>query len=151
MPFSDDIEHVLDFLNQAAGKGLRKRNDMGTLLQQAIDLDAPDQMNLVIFEGRQLHNLYSTLKKSSVGGEGYDVLQREFAATAERLRDAIAQLLVQAAEEQVERFNTQYYAMTQGSLRNLVDLAHDLGVFKGVQNERKYGDNAEEEREQENQ
>lgn len=147
MPFSDEIEHVLDFLDQAAGKGLRKRNDMGTLLQQAVALDAPEQMNLVIFEGRQLHNLYSTLRKSSAGGQGYDTVQREFSATAERLREAIAQLLVQASDEQVERFNTQYYAMTQGSLRNLVDLAHDLGVFKGVQNERKYTDNTEEEEE----
>lgn len=145
MPFSDDIEQVLDFLDQAAGKGLRKRNDMGTLLQQAIILDAPDQMNLVIFEGRQLHNLYSTLRKSAVGQEGYQTMQREFAATAERLREAIAQLLVEAPEDQVERFNTQYYAMTQGSLRNLVDLAHDLGVFKGVQNERKYGGEGKEE------
>lgn len=145
MPFSDDIEQVLDFLDQAAGKGLRKRNDMGTLLQQAIILDAPDQMNLVIFEGRQLHNLYSTLRKSAVGQDGYPAMQREFAATAERLREAIAQLLVEAPEDQVERFNTQYYAMTQGSLRNLVDLAHDLGVFKGVQNERKYGGEGKEE------
>jgi hypothetical protein len=37
----------------------------------------------------------------------------------------------------VERFETTYYTMTQGSLRNLVDLAHDLNVAKGVQNEEK--------------
>jgi len=104
----------------------------------------PEQMNLIIFEGRQLYNLYATLRKASVGGDGYDVMQREFAASAERLRNAIAQLLVEATEDQVERFNTQYYAITQGSLRNLVDLAHDLGVFKGVQNERKHGETAEE-------
>ena len=73
------------------------------------------------------------------------LLLAEFAATAERLRGPIAQLLVEAPDDQVERFNTQYYAMTQGSLRNLVDLAHDLGVFKGVQNERKYGGEGQEE------
>jgi hypothetical protein len=33
--------------------------------------------------------------------------------------------------------------MTQGSIRNLIDLAHDLGVLKSVQNQQKYGSSSD--------
>ena len=49
-----------------------------------------------------------------------------------------------AGAEHVERFELHYYAATQGSLRNLIDLAHDLGVLKSVQNERKHADHSAE-------
>lgn len=139
MPFSDDTEHVLDFLDQASGQGLRKRNDVGVLLELAAERGAHDEMNELIFHGRHLYSLYTTLRKTGPGAEGYQTLEREFAASVERVRDLIAKVLLDAPAENVERFDTQYYAATQGSLRNLIDLAHDLGVFKTVQNERKYG------------
>jgi hypothetical protein len=142
--FSPDTEHVLDFLDQAAGQGLRKRNDMGTLLELAAEHGAHDAMNELIFHGRHLYNLYGTLRKSGAGAEGYQTLEREFAAAAERVRDLIARVLVEADPSHVERFETHYYAATQGSLRNLIDLAHDLGVLKTVQNDRKYGGGSDE-------
>lgn len=139
MPFSPDTEHVLDYLDQAAGQGLRKRNDMGTLLELAAGMEAYESMNELIFHGRHLYNLYTTLRKTPPGAEGYATLEREFGAAVERVRALIAKVLVDAEPEHVERFETQYYATTHGSLRNLIDLAHDLGVLKGVQNEQKYG------------
>lgn len=143
MPISPDTEQVLDFLDQASGQGLRKRNDMGTLLELAAARSAHREMNDLIFHGRHLYNLYTTLRKTSPGIEGYRVLEKEFATAVETVRDLIATMLIDAPPEQVERFNTTYYAMTQGSVRNLLDLAHDLGVFKAVQNERKYGGDSE--------
>jgi len=143
MALSPDTEQVLDFLDQASGQGLRKRNDMGTLLELAAERNAHKEMNDLIFHGRHLYNLYTTLRKTSPGAEGYRVLEKEFATAVETVRNLMAVLLVDALQEQVERFDTTYYAMTQGSVRNLLDLAHDLGVFKAVQNERKYGGNAE--------
>jgi hypothetical protein len=137
--FSPDTEHVLDFLDHASGQGLRKRNDMGTLLELAASQGSHDEMNDLIFNGRHLYNLYGTLRKTGAGAEGYQTLEREFAAAAERVRELLAKILLEAAPEQIERFETHYYANTQGSLRNLIDLAHDLGVFKTVQNDKKYG------------
>jgi hypothetical protein len=112
---------------------------MGTLLELAAAGGDHEEMNGLIFHGRHLHNLYTTLRKSSPGAEGYRTLEREFASAVETLREKLANVLVGAEPEQVERFNTHYYAATQGSIRNLLDLAHDLGVLKGVQNDSKYG------------
>lgn len=139
MSITPDIENVLNYLEQVSGHGLRKRNDMATLLDLAASRDAGEEMNALIFHGRHLYNLYNTLRKASAGAEGFAVLEREFATATETVRDHLARILVDAGEEEVERFNSLYYQMTQGSLRNLLDLAHDLGVLKSVQNEQKYG------------
>jgi len=140
MIISPDTENVLDYLDQAAGQGLRKRNDMGVILELSAARGGHEELNTLVFHGRHLHNLYSTVRKVATGAEGYATLEREFAAAVETVRDLLAKVMVDADEEQVKRFETLYYQATQGSLRNLIDLAHDLGVLKGVQNERKYGD-----------
>ncbi len=143
MPLSPDTENVLDYLDQASGQGLRKRNDMGVLLELAAEADAHEEMNKLIFHGRHLYNLYSTLRKAAANAEGYQTLEREFAGAVETMRDLLAKLLLEADEEVVARFETQYYQTTQGSLRNLIDLSHDLGVLKSVQNDRKHGGEGE--------
>jgi hypothetical protein len=137
--FSPDTEHVLDYLDHASGQGLRKRNDMGTLLELAAERGAHEEINELTFHGRHLFNLYTTLRRESPQATGYATLEREFSAAVETTRDCLAKALVDAGEEHVERFQSQYYAMTQGSLRNLIDLAHDLGVLKSIQNQQKYG------------
>jgi hypothetical protein len=139
MDISEETEHVLAYLDQAAGQGLRKRNDIGALLELAASSHLPDEINDLAFHGSFLYNLYQTLRKSAPGAEGYQHLEREFSAAVETVRQLMAKLLVDADEEQVARFDSQYYQMTQGSLRNVVDLAHDLGVLKSVQNEQKHG------------
>ncbi len=144
MDLSPDTENVLNYLDQVSGGGLRKRNDVGTLLELAAARGAHKEMNDLIFHGRHLFNLYTTLRKSSAGAEGYRVLEREFTTAIETVRSLLAQLLIEADEEQITRFNETYYSMTQGGVRNVLDLAHDLGVFKAVQNERKYGGPADE-------
>lgn len=141
MPFSDDIEFVLTYLDQTAGQGLHKRNDIGTLLELAAERGAHEEMNELAFHGRVLHNLYRTLQKAPPGSEGYPRLQAEFTAAVEALLDRLARVLVDAETEHIERFEVHYYAATQGSLRNLLDLAHDLGVLKSVQNDRKHAGN----------
>lgn len=139
MQLSDDTNNVLDYLDGISEEGLRKRNDLGALLELAAERDDPEAMNALAFHGRHLYGLYSSLRRAARTEVGRETLEREFTAAAEALREKIAPLLLEADEEVVTRFNETYYAMTQGSLRNLVDLAHDLGVLKGVQNESKRG------------
>jgi hypothetical protein len=136
---SDETEHVLAYLDQAAGQGLRKRNDIGTLLELAAGSDRHEEVNDLAFSGSFLYNLYQTLRKATPGGEGYQALEREFTAAVEHVRQQMAKILVDADDEHIERFEAQYYQVTQGSLRNVIDIAHDLGVLKSVQNEQKYG------------
>ena len=136
---SSDTENVLNYLDSIAEHGLRKRNDLGTLLELAAARGAHEEMNQLLFHGRHLYNLYTTLRKASSNAQGYQTLEREFAAAIETLRDLLAKILVDAEDEETHRFEQHYYAMTQGSMRNLIDLAHDLGLLKSVQNEQKHG------------
>ena len=138
MALSEDTENVLSYLDQKSGQGLRKRNDMGTLLELAAEKDASEEINDLAFHGSFLYNLYSTLRKSPPGSEGYPRLEKEFAAAVEKVRELLAVVLTDAEESDIHRFNQHYYQMTQGSVRNVIDLAHDLGVLKAVQNEQKY-------------
>lgn len=139
MTISEETTNVLAYLDDASGQGLRKRNDIGVILELAAEADAHEEINALAFQGSFLFNVYQTLRRANSGGEGYATLEREFAAAVEAVREHVAKLLVIADEEQVTRFNEQYYQSTQGSLRNIIDLAHDLGVLKSVQNEQKYG------------
>lgn len=139
MNLSPETEHVLAYLDEKSGQGLRKRNDIGTLLELAAESDVPETINDLAFHGSFLFKVYQTLKKAAPGSDAFAGLEKEFTAAVEHVRQQMATLLVDADEEQVERFNSQYYVMTQGSLRNVIDLAHDFGVLKSVQNEQKYG------------
>lgn len=138
MTFSDDTNNVLDYLEGSSTEGLRKRNDVGFMLEMAIEREAHGVVNDLAFHGAHFYSLYTMLRRNASSADGYAVLEREFHAGAEKLRELIAGLLVGAEEEQVERFNSTYYQLTQGSLRNLVDLSHDLMVLKGVQNDMKH-------------
>ncbi len=146
MTLSEETINVLDYLEQNAPQGLRKRSDLGLLLELAMRREAHEEMNDLTFNGRHLYGVYNTLRREGAGGEGYRKLEEEFSAAVERLRELMARLMADAEQEQVERFNRVYYAATHGSLRNVVDLAHDLGVMKGVQNEQKYGSPGDDDR-----
>jgi len=138
MELSSDTRNVLDYLESASEQGLRKRNDLGVLFELAAERGAHDEMNDLLFHGTHMFNLFHTLRRASNTGEGYDTLEREFSESVERLRDLVAGALVDANADHVERFEVTYYAMTQGSLRNLIDLAHDLSLAKRVQNDEKH-------------
>ena len=138
MELSPDTINVLDFLEAYSEAGLRKRNDLGALFELTALRDADQEMNDLLFHGTHFYNLYHTLRRADFGSEGFKTLEKEFAESAERLRDLMARGLIDAEDEQVQRFEVTYYGMSQGSLRNLIDLAHDLSVAKRVQNDRKF-------------
>lgn len=137
MQLSADTENVLNFLEEMSEHGLRKRNDLGVLFELSAEHQAAEEMNGLLFHGTRLYNLYHTLRRAGAGAEGYDKLQTEFSDAVEQVRDLMARTLVEAGQEHIERFEITYYGMNQGSLRNLVDLAHDLHVAKHVQNDSK--------------
>mgnify|MGYP007079526361 FL=1 len=103
------------------------------LLERTAGLGDWELMNDLFFEGTLMVKVYHTLRRSGSNAEGYDKLEREFTDAAERMRNLLARALVEATEEEIERFETTYYAMTQGALRNLLDLGHDLKRGKEAQ------------------
>jgi hypothetical protein len=138
MNLSPDTEAVLQHLDGITNNNLRKRNDLGTILEIGAENDAFELVNTIIFSGAALWKLFNTLKKAEPGSEGYKTLEKEFANVLNDLRAQLAEIAGMADEETIKRFENVYFGMNQGVIRNLTDLAHDLGALKSVQNDQKY-------------
>ncbi|HYF04057.1 MAG TPA: hypothetical protein VEC36_11810 [Patescibacteria group bacterium] len=138
MNFSPDTEAVLQFLDGTTNNNLRKRNDLGTILEVGAENDAFELVNSIIFTGSALWKLFNTLKKTGPNAEGYKVLETEFANVMNDLRAQLAEIAGFADEQTITRFENVYLGVNGGVIRNLTDLAHDLGALKSVQNDQKY-------------
>jgi len=134
---SPDTIAVLDYLNDAVEGGLRKKNDVGTLLELGATHDEHELFNTLTRTGKGLWNVYGTLRRASLGSEGYAVLEREFGTLLNDLREQMALLVNHLDDEHLKRFDDVYFGMTQGVVRNVVDIAHDLAKVKDLQNERR--------------
>ncbi|MES2766150.1 MAG: hypothetical protein V4642_09795 [Bacteroidota bacterium] len=138
MNFSPDTEAVLQHLDGKTNNNLRKRNDLGTILETGAENDAFELVNSIIFTGAALWKLFNTLKKTGPDAEGYKTLEKEFANVLNDLRAQLAEIAGLFDEQLLKRFEDIYFGMNQGVIRNVTDLAHDLGALKSVQNDQKY-------------
>ena len=133
MQLSDDTLHVIAVLEESAEGGLRKANDMAVILELAATFDEVELTMQLTRTGTGMWKVYSTLRRQQQGAEGYAQLEREFASQMNALREQLAQLMRHADDETLRRFDEMYFGMTQGVIRNLVDLSHDLARLKALQ------------------
>ncbi len=133
MTLSPDTESVLSFLDENVEGGLRKRNDVGVLLELGATHGESDLFNTITLTGTGLWKVYRTLRRVDAGAEGYKQLEQEFGNQLNDLRTHMAALSEHADDETLKRFDEIYFGMTQGVIRNLVDLAHDLARIKDLQ------------------
>lgn len=133
MNISEDTLAVINYLHEAIEGGLRKRNDVAVVLELAAASDDADTFNNVTRLGTGAGKVYSTLRRVKPGDEGYRLLEEEFARQVNDLRENLAVLVNNADDETLKRFDEIYFGMTQGVLRNLVDLSHDLSKIKDLQ------------------
>lgn len=133
MELSDDTAIALEHLNNSIEGGLRKRNDIGTILELSISLDASDQFNELTRTGTAVWKVYSTLRRVKQGDEGFRQLEDEFARQMNSLREQLATVSANANNDTLKRFDEIYFGMTQGVVKNIVDLAHDLAKIKALQ------------------
>ena len=136
MTLSTDTIEILKFLDYTSGNNLRKRNDLGTILEIGAIFNEAELIDKIIFSGKYLWNLSVTIKKSDLT-EGLDKLHEEFRKTGEDLRFLLIELLNKSIEEDIKRFEVIYFQLTAGCFNNLVDLSHDLSELKEVQNSMK--------------
>lgn len=133
MQLSTDTQSVLATLDQAIEGGLRKRADIGVILELAAMSDAHELMNEMFRTGKGLYKVYSLLRKQQQNAQGYIQLEQEFALQLNSLREQLAQLTHRMDDATLKRFDDIYFAMGQGVIRNLVDLGHDLARIKDLQ------------------
>jgi len=135
MNLSPDTEAVLAHLDEITKGALRKKNDLGTILELSATKGAADAFNALLRTGTGLWKVYGTLRRIQAGAEGYLVLEREFGTLLNELRSALADTVQNSDDAVLRRFDETYFGMTQGVVRNLVDLAHDMSLVKGLQND----------------
>ncbi|GMV53240.1 MAG: hypothetical protein D8M52_00855 [Chlorobi bacterium] len=133
MLLSADTEAVLGYLDQAVKGGFRKRSDIGVLLEVAAQRDAPGEFNAITITGATVWQIYSELRRLRQGDAGFRHLEDEFMLNVNKLRFEMAELLSTADEVTFSRFDTVYFGTTQGVVRNVVDVAHDLSKIRELQ------------------
>ncbi len=137
MQFSQDTETILTYLDNSVPHGLRKRSDIGVLFEVGAQMGAADEFNVVVFTGKAVWNLFSSMRRAG-GGRETEALHREFALNINKLRELLLPFAAHAPEEVRERFEKVYLGTDDGTLRNLVDLAFDLAQIKDIQSEQRH-------------
>lgn len=144
MVLSKDTEEVLKFLDYTSGNNLRKRNDLGIILETGAAFGLDSQINDLCFYGKTLWSLYNTLKKRRSSDEGFSSMEREFKTTAAELISLLSQFKESFEENEIiSRFETVYLAADSGAMRNIIDLCHDLAELKSIQIKLKQSGNSQ--------
>ena len=133
MKISQDTQEIINFLNSISDNNLRKSNDIATILEIGATYGESDVIDKIIFNGSFLWNLHKTMLKHQ-DTEQYQHLQIEFAKGLSEFSGLLNALIEISDETDKKRFDDTYLSMTQGAIKNIIDLAHDLSELKEVQN-----------------
>lgn len=132
MEVSNDTKKILEFLDYTSGKTLRKRNDLGTILEILAKNNQPDIANQIIFYGSGLWNSSSLLKKNKMLNSKR--LEDETNNLFNALKELIRYTIELSSEAMIrKRFKEVYLNENLGCKLNLLDLAYDLNELKKVQ------------------
>lgn len=137
MKLSHDTEAVLAVLDESVEGGLRKRQDIGVLLEAGAVTNQSELFNKIVTAGTAVWKVYSTLRRLKPGDEGFRLIEEEFGKQMNLLREHMASMMEAVPDETLKRFDEVYFGFTQGVMRNLVDIGHDLAKIKGLQRDAK--------------
>ncbi len=127
MEFSPETHALLDHLESSAiGHGLRKRHDVGLLVESAFRDNVPEDFNTLVLHGMSAWKVFQILKKMQPADEAYLTVEAEFASDVNALRDCIYQFSLRVDATVQTHWLDTYMTTTGGALRNLLDLAADL-------------------------
>ncbi|MEJ5286817.1 MAG: hypothetical protein CH6_1613 [Candidatus Kapaibacterium sp.] len=133
MEFSEDTKQVLEFLDYTSGGTLRKRNDLGIILETLATQNQPEIANELIFYGSALWGSYRIIKTQSdpsLTARVQAEIQNLFAKVLDLLSDIVSFF---EEDDLVDRFNRIYLKSDEGAQLNLIDLCYDLNELKKVQ------------------
>ncbi|MCX7909391.1 MAG: hypothetical protein N2560_07740 [Ignavibacteria bacterium] len=133
MQFSEDTNRILEFLDYTSSGTLRKRNDLGTILEVLASRNKPELANELIFYGSALWASYKIFRRDKTSQSTQkikDELENLFNKLLELLNEIVAFF---EDEELIQRFQKVYLKPDIGSRMNLIDLSYDLNELKKVQ------------------
>lgn len=135
MEISPDTNQVLEFLDYFSGNTLRKRSDLAVLLELSATYNLTDQINNLIFEGTFFRNINQTIKKAATDIAATEKMEKEIKISFEKMKTLIFSIIENLDDSVfIKRFQDLYFSNTQGSFRNMYDLASDLALLKEIQN-----------------
>lgn len=135
MHISDDTTAVVNYLDDYTKGNLRKKNDIASIFELCATFDGSEILNRLIFSGKSLWNISSKLKKVNSSTEGVGLLQKEVERCCNEMTGYLTQISSFGDDEIQKRFNDIYLQLTRGSVKNLIDLGHDLAKFKDLQSD----------------
>ena len=132
MNFSDDTNQILEFLDHTTNNGLRKRNDIGVILELSASFNELDTFENLLFKGSAFWNIHQTLKRNINDNENTHKLKTESLNLAKDIKEQLEVIIGEEYQDINDRFNKTYFVETAGSFSNLIDFSHDLAQLKNV-------------------
>jgi hypothetical protein len=121
---------LLNDVESFSGNKLRRREDLGFLLELAHVSNAGDALADLSFQARFLSRTFGILQRIGRGAEGADRLTVECERAMIAIREALRMLVAGAPEEDRARFSTRYLADSPEALQELLLLSYDLSWHK---------------------
>ncbi|RLD46378.1 MAG: hypothetical protein DRI94_14850 [Bacteroidetes bacterium] len=137
MTISKDTEEILQFLDYTTNDNLRKRNDLGIILELSATYGEVDVLNDIIFSATSLWKIHKTIQRAGEVNEGIEKLKTESVNQADFLKSKLNTLIGDENPDISERFDEVYFQKTAGAFYNLIDIAHDLAELKKIQLDKK--------------
>lgn len=133
MKLSEDTIRVLNYLDDYTDNNLRKRNDIGTIIEICASNNEADLLNRLIFSGKSVWNLSQKSKMTGSGQEGAELIQKELMRSINDVKNMLEKIIEYADKELQIRFENIYFQISTGSFKNIIDLSHDLSKIKDLQ------------------
>lgn len=134
MEISKDTLLVIEAIDNYSEGTLRKKNDLTNIFEICASFNLTKEIETLIFSGKILWNLYRTIKRPDVEQDTLVGFQNEFQNTLEKIREVLISIQNNSEETFQKRLQDTYLEMTKGCVLNIVDLCHDFGKFKDMQN-----------------
>lgn len=130
MGISPVTARILTTLDTLSAHTLKRRDDLGELLELAAQNDAQDELDRLGFTAKFLTKTHGIMQRIGRNGQGYDQLAKEFSSNMEKACHLIRSLTVPAPAGLREQFHSTYLSLTAESFQHLLSLLHDLGWYK---------------------
>ncbi|MEN6510904.1 MAG: hypothetical protein ABFD00_03625 [Chloroherpetonaceae bacterium] len=132
MKISADTQSVIDFLQMISDNGIRKPIDLAAILEVGATYSQDELVQSIIFTGKSIWNLSKILTRSP-DSAAIDKINREFRDNIDEMQNQLRKITDFVEMADVQRFNIVYLQKDLGSMRNIIDLAHDLSILKDAQ------------------
>jgi len=128
--FSEATHAVLAELDALSSRRLRRRDDLGALLELAEQAAQQPALEELSFHAKFISRSYRIMKRIGRDGEGYDRLNSEFLNALERCRSLMRGVLGGAPRPIRDRMESSYLELSPSSIEALLALADDLSWYK---------------------